>query len=157
LMVDDGQEVKKDQVIFTWDPYTNPIISDVEGTIRFVDLVDGESVSEELDELTGLRQRVVIEDRDKKLHPHIEVWQAEGAGARRARDFTVPLAALLTIAGGDRVCPGRTIATASRAAYNTRDITGGLPRVAGLLEARRPKDPATFWEVGRSVRFGDSK
>src|SRR5574338_476220 len=66
LMVEDGQEVRRDQVIFTWDPYTNPIIADVEGTIRFVDLVEDESVSEELDELTGLRQRVVLEDREKK-------------------------------------------------------------------------------------------
>ena len=78
LMVKDGDEVKKDQVIFSWDPYTNPIIADVEGTIRFVDLVEDESVSEELDELTGLRQRVVIEDREKKLHPHIEIWQTKG-------------------------------------------------------------------------------
>src|SRR5690606_1730064 len=61
LMVEDGQEVRRDQVMFTWDPYTNPILADVEGTVRFVDLVDDESVSEELDELTGLRQRVVIE------------------------------------------------------------------------------------------------
>src|SRR5437868_197144 len=73
LMVKDGEEVKKDQIIFTWDPYTNPIISDVEGTLRFVDLIPGESVSEELDELTGLRQTVVIEDKEKKLHPHIEL------------------------------------------------------------------------------------
>ena len=78
LMVEDGQEVRRDQVIFTWDPYTNPIIADTEGTIRFVDLVEDESVSEELDELTGLRQRVVIEDREKKLHPHIEICQAKG-------------------------------------------------------------------------------
>ncbi|HLV27036.1 MAG TPA: DNA-directed RNA polymerase subunit beta' [Gemmatimonadales bacterium] len=157
LMVDDGQEVKKDQVIFTWDPYTNPIISDVEGTIRFVDLVDGESVSEELDELTGLRQRVVIEDRDKKLHPHIEVWQGEGEGAQRVRDFIVPVDAVLTIDDGDRVFSGQTIAKISREAYKTRDITGGLPRVAELFEARRPKDPATISEVDGSVRFGDIK
>src|SRR5207249_4991437 len=67
LMVQDSDEVKRDQVIFTWDPYSNPIIADVEGTIRFVDIVEEESVSEELDELTGLRQRVIIEDREKKL------------------------------------------------------------------------------------------
>src|SRR5690606_2777576 len=65
LMVQDREEVKKEQVIFTWDPYTNPILADVDGVIRFVDLVEDESVSEELDELTGLRQRVVIEDREK--------------------------------------------------------------------------------------------
>src|SRR5216117_1278696 len=72
LMVKDGEEVKKEQIIFSWEPYTNPIISDVEGTVRFVDLIPEESVSEELDELTGLRQTVVIEDKEKKLHPHIE-------------------------------------------------------------------------------------
>ena len=83
LMVEDGDEVKSDQVIFTWDPYTNPIIADVEGTIRFVDIVEDESVSEELDELTGLRQRVIIEDREKKLHPHIEICRRR-AGRRSA-------------------------------------------------------------------------
>ena len=76
--------MKRDQVIFSWDPYTNPIIADVAGVVRFVDLVEDESVSEELDELTGLRQRVVIEDRDKKLHPHIEIWD-EAAGSEDPR------------------------------------------------------------------------
>src|SRR5215212_2969319 len=97
LMVEDGDEVKRDQVIFTWDPYSNPIIADVEGTIRFVDLVEDESVSEELDELTGLRQRVVIEDREKKLHPHIEIWQSKGGKDKKIRDFVIPVGAQLTI------------------------------------------------------------
>jgi DNA-directed RNA polymerase subunit beta' len=93
LMVKDGEQVRKDQVIFSWDPYSNPIISDVEGTIRFVDLVPDESVSEELDELTGLRQIVVIEDREKKLHPHIEIWETKGAKEKRLRDFVIPVGA----------------------------------------------------------------
>ncbi len=84
LMVKDGDDVKKDQIIFTWDPYTNPIIADVEGTLRFVDLVADESVSEELDELTGLRQTVVIEDREKKLHPHIEIVETSRAARKSA-------------------------------------------------------------------------
>src|SRR5687768_13196881 len=91
LMVEGGQEVRRDQVIFTWDPYTNPIIADTEGTIRFVDLVEEESVSEELDELTGLRQRVVIEDREKKLHPHIEIIQSKGGKEKKVRDFVIPV------------------------------------------------------------------
>ena len=95
-MVKDGEVVKKDQVIFSWDPYSNPIISDVEGTIRFVDLVPDESMSEELDELTGLRQTVVIEDREKKLHPHIEIWETKGAKEKRLRDFVIPVGAQLT-------------------------------------------------------------
>lgn len=156
LMMKDHEEVKKDQVIFTWDPYSNPIIADVEGTIRFVELVEDESVSEELDELTGLRQRVVIEDREKKLHPHIEIW-SKGAKEKKIRDFVIPVGAQLTIEDGADVFPGDTIAKLGREAYKTRDITGGLPRVAELFEARKPKDPATISEIDGVVRFGDIK
>src|SRR3954463_13240027 len=141
LMVKDGADVKRDQVIFTWDPYTNPIIADVEGTVRFVDIVEDESVSEELDELTGLRQRVIIEDREKRLHPHIEIVQEKGGKEKRVRDFVIPVGAQLTVEDGQRISAGTTIAKVGREAYKTRDITGGLPRVAELFEARRPKDP----------------
>src|SRR6185436_12680585 len=157
LMLKDGDEVKRDQVIFTWDPYSNPIIADVEGTIRFVDLVEDESVSEELDELTGLRQRVVIEDREKKLHPHIEIWQSKGGKDKKIRDFVIPVGAQLTVEDGASIFPGITLAKIGREAYKTRDITGGLPRVAELFEARRPKDPATISEIDGVVRFGDIK
>ncbi len=157
LMVNDGDDVKRDQVIFTWDPYTNPIIADTEGTIRFVDIVEDESVSEELDELTGLRQRVIIEDREKRLHPHIEIWQTKGGKEKRVRDFVIPVGAQLTIEDGQKVTAGTTLAKISREAYKTRDITGGLPRVAELFEARRPKDPATISEIDGIVSFGEIK
>jgi DNA-directed RNA polymerase subunit beta' len=157
LMVKDGAEVKKDQIIFTWDPYTNPIIADVEGTLRFVDLIPGESVSEELDELTGLRQTVVIEDKEKKLHPHIEIVEIKGGKEKRLRDFVIPVGAQLTVEDGKKISAGTIIAKISREAYKTRDITGGLPRVAELFEARRPKDPATISEIDGEVRFGDIK
>src|SRR5437868_1593370 len=157
LMVKDGEEVKRDQVIFSWDPYTNPIIADVEGTIRFVDIVEEESVSEELDELTGLRQRVIIEDREKKLHPHIEIVQEKTGKEKRVRDFVIPVGAQLTVEDGQRISAGTTIAKVGREAYKTRDITGGLPRVAELFEARRPKDPATISEIDGVVRFGEIK
>src|SRR5215208_6925162 len=155
LMVEDGQEVKKDHVIFTWDPYSNPIISDVAGTIRFVDLVEDESIEEQLDELTGLRQRVVIEDREKRLHPHIEIWDERKN--KRVRDFVVPSGAVIVVDDGQSIAAGTTIAKVSREAYKTRDITGGLPRVAELFEARRPKDPATISEIDGVVRFGEIK
>jgi DNA-directed RNA polymerase subunit beta' len=157
LMVDNGETVRKDQVIFTWDPYTTPIIADVEGTIRFVDIVEDESVAEELDELTGLRQRVIIEDREKKLHPHIEIVQEKGGKEKRVRDFVIPVGAQLVIEDGERITAGTIIAKISREAYKTRDITGGLPRVAELFEARRPKDPATISEIDGVVRFGEIK
>src|SRR6202171_5489992 len=157
LMVKDGDDVKKDQIIFTWDPYTNPIISDVEGTLRFVELIPGESVSEELDELTGLRQTVVIEDKEKKLHPHIEIIETKGGKEKRLRDFVIPVGAQLTVEDGKKISAGTIIAKISREAYKTRDITGGLPRVAELFEARRPKDPATISEIDGEVRSGDIK
>ncbi len=157
LFVKHGEEVKKDQVIFTWDPYTNPIIADIEGTLKFVEIVEGESVSEELDELTGLRQRVIIEDREKKLHPHIEIWQTKGGKEKKVRDFVMPIGAVLLAEDGHEIHAGVTIAKISREAYKTRDITGGLPRVAELFEARRPKDPATISEIDGVVRFGDIK
>jgi hypothetical protein len=155
LMVEDGSDVKRDQVIFTWDPYTNPILADVDGTVRFVDIVEDESVSEELDELTGLRQRVIIEDREKKLHPHIEIIQEKGGKEKRVRDFIIPAGAQLTVEDGQKIFPGTIIAKVGREAYKTRDITGGLPRVAELFEARRPKDPAT---ISRSTAwFGSAR
>jgi DNA-directed RNA polymerase subunit beta' len=157
LLVADGEEVKRDQVIFTWDPYSNPIIADVEGVIRFVDIVEEETVAEELDELTGLRQRVIIEDREKKLHPHIEIWLTKGGKEKKIRDFVIPVGAQLIVDNGQVIHAGETIAKISREAYKTRDITGGLPRVAELFEARKPKDPATISEIDGIVRFGDIK
>ncbi|MFN8571934.1 MAG: DNA-directed RNA polymerase subunit beta' [Gemmatimonadaceae bacterium] len=157
LLVKDGEEVRREQPIFTWDPYTNPIIADIEGEIRFVDLVEDETYAEELDELTGLRQRVVIEDREKKLHPHIEIWQSKGGKEKKVRDFVIPVGAVLVSEDGQQIHAGETIAKISREAYKTRDITGGLPRVAELFEARRPKDPATISEIDGIVRFGDIK
>jgi DNA-directed RNA polymerase subunit beta' len=157
IMVEDRQAVARDQVIFTWDPYTNPIIADVQGTIRFVDLVEDETISEELDELTGLRQRAVVEDREKKLHPHIEIWQDKGGKEQRVRDFVIPVGAVLTVSDGERIEAGTILAKVNREAYKTRDITGGLPRVAELFEARKPKDPATISEIDGVVKFGDIK
>jgi len=157
LIAEDGAKVARDGVLFTWDPYTNPILTDVPGIVRFVDIMEDETVREELDEITGRRQRVIIEDRDKKLHPHIEVVQKKGDKEKRLRDFVIPEGAQLTVEDGQEVYAGQTLAKVSREAYKTRDITGGLPRVAELFEARRPKDPATISEVDGTVRFGDIK
>jgi DNA-directed RNA polymerase subunit beta' len=126
--------------------------------VRFVDIIDDETVREELDEITGLRQRVITEDRDKKLHPHIEIVQTiKGGKERRVRNYVVPEGAQLTCEDGAKVNAGHTLAKISREAYKTRDITGGLPRVAELFEARRPKDPATISEIDGVVKFGDIK
>jgi DNA-directed RNA polymerase subunit beta' len=158
LAVENEQQIKRDDLLFAWDPYTNPILTDVAGTVRFVDIIDDETVREELDEITGLRQRVITEDRDKKLHPHIEIVQTiKGGKERRIRNYVIPEGAQLTCEDASKVSAGHTLAKISREAYKTRDITGGLPRVAELFEARRPKDPATISEIDGVVKFGDIK
>src|SRR5438876_337133 len=157
LMVEDGAKVVRDSVLFTWDPYTNPIMTDVAGVVRFVDIAEDETVREELDELTGRRQRVIIEDREKKLHQHTEIIPKKGEKEKRLRDFVIPEGAQLSVEDGQEVYAGLVLAKGSREAYKTRDITGGLPRVAELFEARRPKDPATISEIDGTVRFGEIK
>ena len=158
LAVAAGQEIKKGDLLFEWDPYSHPIIADVGGHLRFNDIVEDETVKEVLDELTARRQRVIIEDREKKLHPHIEIVQKiKGGKERRVRNFVIPEGAQLLVEDGKDVHAGEILAKISREAYRTRDITGGLPRVAELFEARRPKDPATIAEIDGVVRFGDIK
>ncbi len=149
--------IKKGNPLFSWDPYTIPIIADVPGLVRFRDIVEDETIREELDELTGLRQRVIVEDREKKLHPHIEIVQEKGGKEKKVRDFVMPEKAQLLVSDGEQLYAGQVLAKINREAFKTRDITGGLPRIAELFEARRPKDPATISEIDGIVRFGDIK
>jgi DNA-directed RNA polymerase subunit beta' len=154
INVEDGQKIAKDDLLFSWDPYSEPIVADFGGTIRFIDIADEETVREELDESTGRRQMVIIEDRSKKLHPMIEIVDSHGA---KLREFIIPVGAQLTVRDGEKIEPGASLAKIAREAYKTRDITGGLPRIAELFEARKPKDPAVITEVDGTVRFGDIK
>ena len=154
LHVDDDGEVSPGDLLFSWDPYSEPIVADHSGKIQYKDIVPEETFREELDEATGRRQLVIIEDRDKKLHPRIEIVDGKG---KKLREFIVPVGAQLLVRDKEKVQPGDTLAKISREAYKTRDITGGLPRVAELFEARRPKDPATITEVDGRVSFGSIK
>ncbi len=157
IHVEGGTHIRAGDLLFSWDPYSEPIVADVDGYLRFVDLVEEQTVREELDESTGRRQRMVIEDRDKKLHPTIQVRAGEAASSEMLKEFIVPVGAQLMCAHGDEVRPGDRIAKISREVYKTRDITGGLPRVAELFEARSPKDPAVITEIDGTVSFGDIK
>ncbi len=157
IHVKGGTHIRAGDLLFSWDPYSEPIVADVDGYLRFVDLVEEQTVREELDESTGRRQRMVIEDRDKKLHPTIQVRAGEAASSEMLKEFIVPVGAQLMCAHGDEVRPGDRIAKISREVYKTRDITGGLPRVAELFEARSPKDPAVITEIDGTVSFGDIK
>ena len=156
LHVAEGQEIEAGDLMFSWDPYSEPVVADAKGTVRFVDIVVDQTMREELDESTGRRQIVITEDRNKKLHPTIQIW-GRGKRAKKLREFIVPVGAQLIVKDGEDVTPGGTLAKISREVYKTRDITGGLPRVAELFEARRPKDPAVITEIDGDVRFGDIK
>ena len=151
LRVREGQEVEEDQALYEWDPYNNVIISPNAGTVRFVDLVEGVTYREEIDENTSIAGLVVIEHRDRTLSPHIVVVNENGDALG---NYIIPLGARLVVRDGDRVAAGDTLAKISRERSKTRDITGGLPRVAELFEARRPKEASVVTEIDGVVSFG---
>jgi len=156
LMVEEDQEIEAGDLLFSWDPYSEPVVADSKGVIRFVDIVDDVTMREELDESTGRRQMTIIEDRDKKLHPTIQL-RKDTKKNEKLKEFIIPVGAQLTVQDGDKVNAGDTLAKISREVYKTRDITGGLPRVAELFEARKPKDPAVITEIDGRISFGDIK
>ncbi len=166
MKISDGDKVKRGQRIAEWDPYTRPILTEVEGSIGFEDLVDGLSMSEALDESTGIAKRVVVDWRtgssrnQQDLRPAIIIKQAgkDGKILKLARGgearYLLSVDAIISVDPGTKVKAGDVIARISTEGAKTRDITGGLPRVAELFEARRPKESAVIAEIGGTVRFG---
>jgi DNA-directed RNA polymerase subunit beta' len=158
----DGAKITRGARFAEWDPYTTPIITEVAGKVRFEDLVDGVSVREEADEATGISNRVVIDwrtsSRSNDLRPSIAVLDAEGAYKRLANGgdarYLLPVGGVLSVGDGDEVKPGDVLARLPTESAKSRDITGGLPRVAELFEARRPKDCAVIAEMDGRVEFG---
>ena len=162
LLVKEGGKVAHGDKICEWDPYTLPIITEQGGTIRFVDLADGVSVNENIDEATGLSSRVVMDWRSHPkgadLRPRITLRDDKDevialSNGSEARYF-MSVGAILSVNDGAEVHAGDVIARIPREASKTKDITGGLPRVAELFEARRPKDHAVIAEVDGYVEFG---
>ncbi|MEZ5757334.1 MAG: DNA-directed RNA polymerase subunit beta' [Emcibacteraceae bacterium] len=162
LLKDEGTKVKHGEKLCEWDPYTLPIITEQGGTIKFVDLADGVAVSENIDEATGISSRVVVDWRSHPkgadLRPRITVRDAKDnvvalANGTEARYF-MSVGAILSVTDGAEVHAGDVIARIPREASKTKDITGGLPRVAELFEARRPKDHAIIAEIDGYVEFG---
>jgi len=159
LVVEEGQEIEAGDLLFSWDPYSEPIVADSAGVIAFQDIQEEQTMREELDESTGRRQMTIIEDREKKLHPTVQIRKKTKGKkpGEKLREFILPVGAQLIVQDGAEVAQGDTLAKISREVYKTRDITGGLPRVAELFEARRPKDPAVITEVDGTVSFGEIK
>jgi DNA-directed RNA polymerase subunit beta' len=162
LKVDDGDQVKRGQRIAEWDPYTRPILTEVDGTVAFEDLVEGGSITETVDEATGIAKRVVIDwrgsARTSDLRPAIVVHDADGKVAKLARGgearWLLPVDGIIAVDPGNKVKAGDVLARIPTESAKTRDITGGLPRVAELFEARRPKDAAIIAEKSGTVQFG---
>jgi len=162
LLADEGQQVKRGQRIAEWDPYTLPIITEREGIARYVDLSEGISMREVIDEATGISNKVVIDwkqqPRGSDLRPRIQLHTPKGEPIMlptglEAR-YYLPVDAILSVENGAHIKAGDVVARIPRESSKTRDITGGLPRVAELFEARKPKDFAIISEIDGRVEFG---
>jgi len=151
LNVKDGQKVTKGDVICTWDPFNNVILAEIDGTVKFENVIDGVTYREEADEQTGHREKVVIETRDKTKIPSILV---EG---KDKKSYNLPTGSHIIIEEGDNVKAGQVIVKIPRILGKLRDITGGLPRVTELFEARNPGNPAVVSEIDGVVTMGAVK
>ncbi len=150
IHIEEGQRVKQDQLLATWDPYTFAILTEVAGQIKFQDLKEGMTVDEEVDEVTGQSRMVVKDSPDEKKQPRLEIR----SGSKVLKTYQMPVRANLMVTDGDAVEPGDVIAKIPRETTKTKDITGGLPRVVELFEARKPGEPAIMSEIDGAVELG---
>lgn len=156
VMFDDGHIVSKGDRMAEWDPFTMPVITETGGVVKYQDLIDGKTLTEQVDEATGIAQRVVIENRGaaakkEDLRPRLTLT---GDGAAEAARYMLSPGAVISVEDGATVQGGDVLARVSRESAKTRDITGGLPRVAELFEARKPKENAIIAKVSGRVVFG---
>ena len=153
LFVKDGQKVKKDDLVCTWDPYNNVIISEAEGEVVFDAVEEGITYRVEQDEQTGFQEMVITETKDKKKNPAILVKK----GDEVLRTYSLPVGAHISVKEGDKIKEGVILAKIPRVAGKSGDITGGLPRVTELFEARNPSNPAVVSEIDGIVSYGKIK
>ncbi|HEV2914107.1 MAG TPA: DNA-directed RNA polymerase subunit beta' [Pyrinomonadaceae bacterium] len=151
IHVEDGARVRQDQMLATWDPYTFAILTEVAGHIKFQDLKEGVTVDEEVDEVTGQSRMVVKDSPDEKKQPRLEIRNASN---KVLKTYQMPVRANLMVGDGDTVEPGDIIAKIPRETTKTKDITGGLPRVVELFEARKPAETAVMSEIDGAVKLG---
>ncbi len=153
IKITDGETVKKDSIFVTWDPYTVPIITEVRGVVTSEDIINDVTVQEEKNAVTGVVERVVVEHK-QEFHPQIIISDDKG---EVVGIYSIPIGAHILVQDKQQINAGDLIAKIPRGAGKTRDITGGLPRVAELFEARKPKDPAVISEIDGVVEFGEDK
>jgi DNA-directed RNA polymerase subunit beta' len=161
LHVRDGHRVKAGDQLATWDPFTTPIISEVDGAVKFGDIVPGRTMQEKVDPVTGKSSQMIIESKSAEERPRISIKDTEGKTAKlpSASGFAryiLPINAILLVEEGDTVKAGDLVAKLPRATTKTKDITGGLPRVAELFEVRKPKEVAVLSEIDGYVSIAKS-
>ena len=159
LRVKDGQKVKEGELLAEWDPYSIPVLTEVSGRVKFGDIIEGLTMQEQVDEFTGLSRKVIIESKDPDVRPRISIKDEKGktlnlAGSTSQARYLLPVGANIFISEGDMVEAGDVIVKIPRETTKTKDITGGLPRVAELFEARKPKEYALISDIDGVVGFG---
>ncbi len=159
LLHKEGDKVQAGALLAEWDPYTVPILTEVSGIIKFGDIIEGFTMIEQVDEVTGLSRKVVIASKDPSSRPRVSIKDEAGntlmlPSNRGEARYLMPVGANIAVSEGDEVTAGDVIAKIPRETTKTKDITGGLPRVAELFEARKPKDHAVISEIDGNVSFG---
>lgn len=152
LNVKDGQKVTKGQPICTWDPFNNVIVSEIDGVVKFENIIEGVTYRDEADEQTGHREKVIIETKDKARIPSMII-----EGKKESKSYNLPAGSHITMEEGEEVKAGQVVVKIPRVLGKLRDITGGLPRVTELFEARNPGNPAVVSEIDGVVSFGNIK
>ncbi len=155
LYLESGTEVKKGDVICKWDPYNAVMVAEADGKIDFNNIEDGVTYRDEVDEQTGFKEKVIIETRDKKKNPVINIVSGKANDVEKT--YSLPVGAHISVNEGDKVALGQIIAKIPRVSGKTGDITGGLPRVTELFEARNPSNPAVVAEIDGFVSYGKIK
>ncbi len=158
LKVTNGQQIEPGNLLAEWDPFTTPILTEVAGTAKFGDIVEGQTMQEKLDPVTGKSSKVVVEYRESDVRPRISIKDEKGKTLRVGEGgfarYFMPVGAILMVSEGDPIFPGDVLARIPRETTKTKDITGGLPRVAELFEVRKPKENAVITEIDGVVNFG---
>lgn len=160
LKVNDGDNIKATQVLAEWDPFNIPILTEVSGEIKFGDIIDGVTMQEKRDKVTGKISRVIVESREQEARPRISIKDRKGGtsdlpgSVKGKARYYLPIGAIIMVNEGDEIEAGTILAKIPRETTKTKDITGGLPRVAELFEVRKPKENAILTEIDGTVSFG---
>jgi DNA-directed RNA polymerase subunit beta' len=154
MKVVDGEVVEKGQTLAEWDPFSTPIITEKGGLVKFEDIIEGQTMQEKFDEVTGLARKVIVEFKDTDRRPGITIRDPAKPKAKPLATYYLPVQANILVKEDEQIGPGTTLAKIPRETTKTKDITGGLPRVAELFEARKPKEQAVISEIEGEVEFG---